>query len=155
MHSKQFAFPCMTFCVCAVKLQMLWISWKCDAFFTIAFPCMTFRIYCELICSAGRACALLPQSYPFLFSKEEKRVNVRAIEFFTKLVARIFQRWKTSSSSTWKGVLNLLQSTGVLWKHEAWKGESSCLIDRLSLEAFWSIYLTNCWSFERWLKLVS
>ena len=125
MHSKQFAFPCMTFCVCAVKLQMLWISWKCDAFFTIAFPCMTFRIYCELICSAGRACALLSQSasYPFLFSKEEKRVNVRAIEFFTKLVARIFQRWKTSSSSTWKGVLNLLQSTGVLWKHEAWKGE--------------------------------
>ena len=33
--------------------------------------------------------------------------------------------------------------------------ESSCSIDRLSVEAFWSIYLTNCWSFERWLELVS
>ena len=108
-----------------VKLQMLWISWKCDAICTIAFPCMTFYvcITCELICSAERACALLPQSYPFLFSKEEKRVNVRAIEFFTKLVSRIFQWWKTSSSSTWKGILNLLRSTGVLWKHEAGKGE--------------------------------
>ena len=65
-----------------VKLQMLWISWKCDAICTIAFPCMTFYvcITCELICSAGRACALLPQSYPFLFQKR-KLCIVNAIEF--------------------------------------------------------------------------
>ena len=122
MHAKQFAFPCMTFCVCAVceialirrelfvpisfcwrfevyptqtsvffsksnfvKLQMLWISWKCDAICTIAFPCMTFYvcITCELICSAGRACALLPQSYPFLFQRKNC-VSVNAIEFLHK-----------------------------------------------------------------------
>ena len=120
-----------------VKLQMLWISWKCDAICTIAFPCMTFYvcITCELICSAGRACALLPQSYPFLFQKKKLCIRKRNW-IFTQVVLRIFQ-WNINSRSTWKQIFNLLRSMGVLRKHVAWKGAVVRLVyEKLK---FWSV----------------